>query len=64
MKSHERLKAEGRVEHYLTRLLQDEEELDEKHWFRDGLGNEYLIEIRATYLGSKSKKRLTEPLVD
>lgn len=64
MKSHERLKAEGRIEAQLTRVLQDEGLLDDKRWFQDSVGHEYLIEVTATYLGNKAKKRLTEPLVD
>lgn len=64
MKSHERLKAEGFVERYLSEILELHKELiDDRGIYHSEIGD-FRIEIRATYLGSKSKKRLTEPLVD
>lgn len=64
MKTHERLKAEGFIEGYLTDVLElDEGLIDEKGVYRCAEGD-FRIEIKATYLGSKSEKRLTEPLVD
>ena len=62
MKSHERLKAEGRIERFLQDTLYDANLTDENEVYRDHTGD-YLIEIRAHYLGSKSK-RLSEPAVD
>ena len=59
MKSHERLKAEGYIERFLQDTLYDANLTDENEIYRDRTGD-YLIEIKAHYLGSKSK-RLSEP---
>ena len=63
MKSHERLKAEGWIERFLADNLElDQGLIDENGVYRCGKGD-FLIEIKATYLGGKTK-RLTEPAED
>lgn len=62
MKSHERLKAEAKVERHVEMWLRDTNYTSEDNTIR-GPEGDFLIEIRAHYLGSKSK-RLTEPADD
>ena len=63
MKSHERLKAEGLIETYLMDVLYDKGYVDADDRFT-GRESDFLIEIKAHYLGSRSKKRLKEPAED
>lgn len=63
MKSHERLKAEGLIETYLMELLYEAGHVDTDDRFH-GQKGDFLIEIKAHYLGSRSKKRLKEPAED
>lgn len=62
VKSHERLKAEGRIERLVEDMLWSTGHIDMENRYRSEDGD-FLIEIRAHYLGSKSK-RLTEPADD
>ena len=61
MKSHERLKAEGAIERLLEDTLWENSKIDSDSIFRTESGD-YLIEVKAHYLGSKT--RLKEPHVD
>lgn len=61
MKSHERLKAEGAIEQLMEDTLWENSKIDDDSIFRTETGD-YLIEVKAHYLGSK--KRLKEPHVD
>jgi len=61
VKSHERLKAEGAIEQLMEDTLWENSKIDDDNIFRTETGD-YLIEIKAHYLGSKT--RLKEPHVD
>ena len=61
VKSHERLKAEGAIERLMEDTLWENSMIDGDNILRAKTGD-YLIEVKAHYLGSK--KRLKEPHVD
>lgn len=62
MKSHERLKAEARVEDELLTAMYSHGWVDGKDVYRNPSGD-FQITVLAHYLGTRSK-RLTEPVVD
>lgn len=63
MKSHARLKAEAKVERYFELIpTRDGDPRTDDDMIYHGPDGDFLIEVKAHYLGSKS--RLKEPLVD